>query len=45
MHLNCEKNLIGIEINSKLGFSSVEIEENKIISSGHLAYWMFDIVY
>ena len=44
MYTEWEKNLLGIEINPKLGYSSVEIDENKIISSGNLIYWMFGVI-
>ena len=38
------KNLLGIKINPDLGYSSVEIDESKIISSGNLIFWMFGII-
>ena len=38
MHTEWEKNLLGIKINPDLGYSSVEIDESKIISSGNLIF-------
>ena len=32
------------KINTSLGYSVVEIDESKIISSNNDNYWMFDIV-
>jgi hypothetical protein len=44
MHRQWEKDLIGIKINDNLGYSSIEIDESKIISSGQEIYWMFDLI-
>ena len=44
MHAEWETNLLGIEINKDLGYSSVEIDESKIISSGNLIFWMFGVI-
>ena len=38
------KSLLGLEINTSLGYSSVEIDESKIISSNNEIYWMFGLV-
>ena len=44
MHKNWKKEKLGIEINENLGYTSVEIDENKIISSQNEIYWMFGII-
>ena len=44
MHAEWETNLLGLKINNNLGYSSVEIDESKIISSGNLIFWMFGII-
>jgi len=44
MHTEWEKNFFGTKINPKLGYSSVEIDESKIISSGNLIFWIFGII-
>ena len=44
MHNNWKKNFLRIEINTKLGYGSVEIEESKTISSSNEIYWMYGIV-
>ena len=44
MHKIWNKSLLGIEINTSLSYSSVEIDESKIISSNNEIYWMFGIV-
>ena len=44
MHNNWKKNFLRIEINTKLGYCSVEIEESKTISSSNEIYWMYGIV-
>ena len=41
MHNNWKKNFLRIEINTKLEYGSVEIEESKTISSSNEIYWMF----
>ena len=41
MHKSLEKEPIGVEINDKLGYASIEIDERKIISQGNEIYWMF----
>ena len=44
MHHKWDSELLGIEINSDLGYPSVEIDESKIISSGNLIFWMFGLI-
>ena len=44
MHLKWEKELLGIEINTELGYAAVERDDSKIISSHNEIYWMFSIV-
>ena len=44
MHSLWKPNQIGIEINYELGYSAVEIDESKILSSGNLIYWMFGLI-
>ena len=39
-----EKELIGVEINDKLGYSSIEIDESEIISQGNEIYRMFGCI-
>ena len=43
MHSKWWKNLLGIQINTNLGYSSIEIDESKIISSDNLIYWMLGL--
>ena len=44
MLLLWDKNLLGITINGNLGYSSVEIDESKVISSSNEIWWMFGII-
>ena len=44
MHHKWNSELLGIAINSDLGYASVEIDESKIISSGKLIFQMFDLI-
>ena len=44
MHPEQKKNFLGIEINQNLGYSLIEIDKSKIISSGNLNFWMFEII-
>ena len=44
MHAEWETNLLDIEINKDFGYSFVEIDESKIISSGNLIFWMFGVI-
>lgn len=41
MHKTWEKDLIGVEIYDKLGYSNIEIDESKIISHDNEIYWRF----
>ena len=44
MHKKWESDLIGIQINDKVGYASIEIDESKIISQGNTIYWMFGCI-
>lgn len=41
MYSRWQKNLFGIQLNTNLCYSSIEIDETKIISSVKEIYWMF----
>lgn len=44
MHKLSESDLIGVEINERFGSSSIEIDENKIISHANEIFWMFGYI-
>lgn len=44
MHLLWEINKLGVQINPYLGFPSVEIDENKIISNSGDIYWKLGLL-
>ena len=44
MHKSWESELIGVEINERLGYSSIEIDESKIISHTNEIFWMFSCI-
>ena len=44
MILIWDNNLLGIKINGDLGYSSVEIDESKVISSSNEIWWMFGFI-
>lgn len=44
MHKSWESDLIGVEINERLGYSSIEIDESKIISHANEIFWMFGCI-
>ena len=44
MHKQWERDLIGVVINDKFGYSSVEIDESKIISQGNEIFWIFGCI-
>ena len=43
IHKSLEKELIGVEINDKLGYSSIEIDESKIISQDNEVFGCLDV--
>ena len=44
IHKIWNKSFLGVEINTSLCYSSVEIDESKIISSDDEIYWIFGLV-